>query len=541
MDFYEKMLGFLRSINNPDVPEKKEPEKESFTVPEISMTFKEAQKSGFQFKYGRDRDNVIILSIHIKSAKTVIPAYIEEKPVTKICSHCRVIIDKNVTETALYFPETVTEIGERAFENRTLGKDGGYISEVYIAGRAYINVGAFSRQFKLKKLCFSQCTDIGKAAFLYCVSLESVDLREASASDMSFMGCKKLTNVLLTDCINGNPFSGTPFEKNADMLIAGNRLIKCNLMQKVITVPNGIKVIGENAFNGNKAVERVILPESVEEIERDAFYCCTSLSEINLENVKFIRDRAFGNCSKLDSRVIVKQLPVINGDPFSGTIIADEHKTPDGTVINGILTTGRPNKINGVWELSSGITKITWSVGDHCHFGDTAVIPASVRYMRISGFSGFRRVIIKDINTEIYFDRDPFFAGDMTHREKFCLSVETENGISDFILYFWETPMLDDARKKVITDFYNELCSHYVNKFFAESYDECIFEIGLSYRHMLDIAYRRVIGGLWLRERHRRRYEEFLRIHRKKGLRYAEQEKDEKKAEFFRSLADLDL
>ncbi len=536
MDFYEKMLSFLRGINNADMPEEKEPERESFTVPEISMAFKEAQKAGFQFKYGRYKENVIILSIHIRSAKTVIPAYIEGKPVTNICPHCRVIVDKNVGETAIYFPKTVTKIGERAFENRTLGKDGGYISEVYIAGEAYIGVNAFARQFKLRKLCFPQYTHIGEAAFLYCVSLESVDLRGTAVSNMSFMGCEKLTNVLLTGCITGKPFSGTPFEKSADMLIAGKRFIKCNLMQKEITVPDGIEFIGEGAFNGNKAVERVILPESVHEIEKDAFRQCTSLSEINLEKVKYIRDRAFAGCFKLDSRVIEKHLPHINGDPFSGTIIADEHKTPDGTVINGILTTGRPNTINGVWELNGGITEISWSVGDHCHFGDTAVIPESVRYMRMSGFSGFRRVIIKNPKTDIYFDRTPYFSGDMTHREEFCLSFETENGLSDFIMYFWETPMLDSARKQVITDFYNSLCSHYFSRFFAEMYDNGILDIGLSYRHMLDIAYRRVVGGYLLTEKKRRRYTEFLIAHRKKGLKYAEEENNREKADFLMGL-----
>ena len=71
----------------------------------------------------------------------------------------------------------------------------------------------------------------------------------------------------------------------------------------VITVPDGIKVIGQKAFEGHKNIEKIILPSSVEEIDSYAFFHCTSLAEINLENVKYIGIAAFEACNLCDINI----------------------------------------------------------------------------------------------------------------------------------------------------------------------------------------------------------------------------------------------
>lgn len=67
-------------------------------------------------------------------------------------------------------------------------------------------------------------------------------------------------------------------------------------------------------------------------------------------------------------------------------------------------------------------------------------------------------------------------------------------------------------------------------------YDEGILNIGLSYRQMLDIAYRRIKGGYLLTDRNRQKYTDLLTVHRKKGLEYAREENNEEKAELFAAL-----
>lgn len=59
----------------------------------------------------------------------------------------------------------------------------------------------------------------------------------------------------------------------------------------VLTIPDDVKAIGEQAFE-DVCVKEVILPESLESIEDEAFRKST-LAKIDLTNVKFLGDRAF--------------------------------------------------------------------------------------------------------------------------------------------------------------------------------------------------------------------------------------------------------
>ena len=55
--------------------------------------------------------------------------------------------------------------------------------------------------------------------------------------------------------------SGAAFERNGDTLISYTGTAS------VVTVPNGIRVIGTDAFAGNPYLESVTLPSSLEVIE----------------------------------------------------------------------------------------------------------------------------------------------------------------------------------------------------------------------------------------------------------------------------------
>ncbi len=61
-----------------------------------------------------------------------------------------------------------------------------------------------------------------------------------------------------------------------------------------------VTVIGDGAFENNRALVQIILPETVREIGNEAFRGCSSLSDLTLpQAVKSIGRRAFENCSKL--------------------------------------------------------------------------------------------------------------------------------------------------------------------------------------------------------------------------------------------------
>ena len=68
--------------------------------------------------------------------------------------------------------------------------------------------------------------------------------------------------------------------------------------QETVHVPDGISVIGSNAFT-NADVKRVYLPKSVKLIEKFAFSSCEDLIEVEGEGAQEIEPKAFSNCKNL--------------------------------------------------------------------------------------------------------------------------------------------------------------------------------------------------------------------------------------------------
>ena len=77
--------------------------------------------------------------------------------------------------------------------------------------------------------------------------------------------------------------------------------LKENKELKTIVIPEGVRVIGDGAFEHCKVLEEVVLPESLEEIQAGAFYKCERLKKIIIpKRVKKIPYRTFAECSALE-------------------------------------------------------------------------------------------------------------------------------------------------------------------------------------------------------------------------------------------------
>ncbi len=64
-----------------------------------------------------------------------------------------------------------------------------------------------------------------------------------------------------------------------------------------IVIPEGVVEIQSYAFAGLTALKEVVLPSTLTRIGTYAFYKCEKLTQINLENVKFINEKAFFDCA----------------------------------------------------------------------------------------------------------------------------------------------------------------------------------------------------------------------------------------------------
>ncbi len=81
-----------------------------------------------------------------------------------------------------------------------------------------------------------------------------------------------------------------------------------NTITKVV-IPEGVTAIEEYAFAKLTALEEVVFPSTLKRIGVGAFYGCEKLTKVNLENVKFINEKAFAECNlsqvNLDSIVAI--------------------------------------------------------------------------------------------------------------------------------------------------------------------------------------------------------------------------------------------
>ena len=81
-----------------------------------------------------------------------------------------------------------------------------------------------------------------------------------------------------------------------------------------VTIPYGVKIIGENAFKENQKIKKVNFPDTVTEIDQYVFYNCVSLAEVNnTENITKIGCYSFFNCSKLEKININNVIKIGNG------------------------------------------------------------------------------------------------------------------------------------------------------------------------------------------------------------------------------------
>lgn len=150
--------------------------------------------------------------------------------------------------------------------------------------------------------------EIGEFSFARS-NLQSVAIPEgvSSIGYGAFYHCDQLTDVQLPSTITHiapRAFAYTGWVKNfmdggtSDFLVAGDGiLIAYRGSSGHVVVPEGIKQIGPEVFQGHAEITSVSLPESLQIIGEAAFAQCSNLTELTgMSNVRIIRDRAFYYC-----------------------------------------------------------------------------------------------------------------------------------------------------------------------------------------------------------------------------------------------------
>lgn len=110
--------------------------------------------------------------------------------------------------------------------------------------------------------------------------------------------------------------NGVVYNKNKDKIINVTYKIKGEFI-----VNDNIKIIGDNAFNGQDKIKKIILKKGIESIGNGAFWDCTELTSIDIpDSIKEIQEKAFGGSTlNLTAINIHKSANSVAGAPWGAS------------------------------------------------------------------------------------------------------------------------------------------------------------------------------------------------------------------------------
>ena len=211
---------------------------------------------------------------------------------------------------SIVFEKSVKEIGVGAFSgcknlrNVELGD-----KTILIHGRA------FQMCEKLEKIVFPESLEgINHLAFESCNSLTEINIpKSCQFFPTSFMYCSYLKKINI-DSKNENfcTVDNVVFSKDMKALL----YYPIGKAGHIYKVPKGVEAIRVHAFNGSK-LEKIILPDTLRELEMYAFADSKKLTDINLPcNLKILSDYVFKN-TNIKELTLPASLNVIDCDAFS--------------------------------------------------------------------------------------------------------------------------------------------------------------------------------------------------------------------------------
>lgn len=129
---------------------------------------------------------------------------------------------------------------------------------------------------------------------------------------------------------------------NNGFMMDGDKLVKYTGTATSVSVPNGVKTIGAEAFADNTSLSYITFPKSLLYIENGAFSGCRYLNRVILpEGVRSIGNGAFADCENLSSVTLPASLTQMGTSVFAGCddlkTIAIDKKNPNFLCEDGVL------------------------------------------------------------------------------------------------------------------------------------------------------------------------------------------------------------
>lgn len=221
---------------------------------------------------------------------------------------------KDPSLTQIVLPAEVKSIAPGAFWESNVE------SLVLNEGLESIGVQAFARSTKLASVTFpSSLKVIGKHAFEDCVALTKLNLSKTKVEE-----------------IGSNAFRETGLKEVAFPVslkkIGSQAFLKTQLENVVL--PEGVQEIGNEAFREVVTLKSITLPNNIQKVGERAFYTCTQLMIVNYTgSMKLaegvVENAAFSDCQALKRIILPQSISEVQSGVFIGCASLQEIILPE--------------------------------------------------------------------------------------------------------------------------------------------------------------------------------------------------------------------
>lgn len=281
-------------------------------------------------------------------------------------------------------------------------------------GVVEIDLNAFKDHRRLKKVNFpSTLKIIGDCAFCDCNRLEEAIIPEGveviGNGAFEYSGISKVTLPSTLKELHSDAFVYTENLKEIEVAPNGVRYIDDNgiLYDKKtdavimllpqndkIYIPATTKIIGEKAFSENEDIQELIIPESVNTIERYAFSSCKNLKKVSIQTKGKISIYlgAFADSENIETVDILDSTKIIpESCLFSGTKWIEQEEKEKGLVVLGGALLSWANA-KGKITIPKQVNIITGDVFKDNIKIKEVVIPNNVKQIGDYAFSGCKNL-----------------------------------------------------------------------------------------------------------------------------------------------------
>ena len=280
------------------------------------------------------------------------------------------VYNRDISASAGYSTKVVTHtVGSSSSVNNTVFVPGACSSSVALGDKSWYTCA----DYYYNSYSGNFYGNLRTYVFSIPSTLTTVNITDASRiPEAAFNNCTYITNINLNDGI-----------KNI-----GDYAFQCNIALKDFTIPETVEAIGKNAFYCDTALTEVYIPDAVTAIPEYTFYGCNKVTKLVIsKNATSIGDYAFYNNAELKELIIPEKVTSIGQYAFSKCTTITEVKIPDSVTSIGQYVFAGNTKVTK-YSIGSGLKTIpTYAFSGNTSL-NSIVVPDTVTKIAQFAFNG---------------------------------------------------------------------------------------------------------------------------------------------------------